>query len=229
MASLLPPNASPLELAMEQALARLSDVPVPLTVLWNPDACPVELLPMLAWSLSVDWWDDEWTEQQKRSVIKASIAVHRKKGTPWAVEYGLSVLGFPATVSEWFQYDGERGCFRVWLEPGTRVTERDGRNIASLIRAYKNTRSHLDAVVLPLPVGNQTRLAGAGRVPLRLSGGLHYEPQAITGTARTVGVGRMLPGIGGRPAVPAGMYAHGAAAVIGAGRILQPIRGTYHE
>lgn len=229
MASLLPPNASPLEQAVETALVRISAVPVPLRVLWNPDACPVELLPVLAWTLSVDWWDDEWTEEQKRAVVKASIAVHRKKGTPWAVEYGLSVLGFPANVSEWFEYDGERGRFRVWLESGTRVTERDIRSIANMIRAYKNTRSHLEALVVPMPVMNTTRIAGAGRVPQRISGGLHYEPQNIQGKARTASVGRLLPYVAGTLVKPAIIRAGADCRALAAGRIMQPIRGTYHE
>ena len=52
--SLLPHNASPQERAIEAATARLADVPVPLRDLWNPETCPAELLPWLAWAFGVD-------------------------------------------------------------------------------------------------------------------------------------------------------------------------------
>lgn len=52
--SLLPRNASDLERQAAQALAQIQRVPIPLRQLWNPNTCPAELLPYLAWSLSVD-------------------------------------------------------------------------------------------------------------------------------------------------------------------------------
>ena len=48
-ARLLPTNASELERLAAEAFAQIERVPVPLRDLWNPDACPVELLPYLAW------------------------------------------------------------------------------------------------------------------------------------------------------------------------------------
>lgn len=49
---------------------RLSALPVSLNQLWDPDTCPVALLPYLAWALSVDRWDRDWTEETKRQVIR---------------------------------------------------------------------------------------------------------------------------------------------------------------
>ena len=36
--------------------------------------CPADVLPWLGWALSVDDWDQDWSEQQKRSAIAASSA-----------------------------------------------------------------------------------------------------------------------------------------------------------
>ena len=110
---LLPANATPLERALSEATARLSDVVVPIRDLWSPDSCPVNLLPWLAWALSVDHWEASWSEDYKRAVIQAAIAVHRHKGTPFAVESLLQALGYQATVEEWPQYNGEPYCFKV--------------------------------------------------------------------------------------------------------------------
>lgn len=98
--SLLPPNASALERAAEQATARIGRVPVPIGDVWDPDACPEPLLPWLAWALSVDRWDPEWPEETKRAVIAASIPAHRRRGTLAAVKAALEDIGAVYGVTE---------------------------------------------------------------------------------------------------------------------------------
>ena len=78
---LLPPNATPFEVAVAQTYRRLSDVPTPIRLVWQPWQCPVDLLPWLAWTLSVDVWDDGWSEERKRHVIASAFELHRLKGT----------------------------------------------------------------------------------------------------------------------------------------------------
>jgi phage tail P2-like protein len=95
MANLLPPNSTLFERAMVEAMApRLDEAADRIRALWNPATCPIELLPLLAWSLSVDIWDDTWSEDAKRAAIAGSIAWHRRKGTPWAVKQVLTSIGF---------------------------------------------------------------------------------------------------------------------------------------
>lgn len=101
--SLLPINATAQENALEGATSRLSDVPSPLRDLWNPATCPASLLPWLAWAMSVDEWNPDWTESQKRNVIKASVDVHRHKGTIGAVRRVADSFGFGIAIQEWWQ------------------------------------------------------------------------------------------------------------------------------
>lgn len=100
--AMLPPNATPAELAVDAAVAaRLDAIGVPLRTLWNPDTCPVALLPWLAWALSVEPWDNDWPEATRRSVIKAARQTHAIKGTPAAVRAVLTAAGYPnATIIE---------------------------------------------------------------------------------------------------------------------------------
>lgn len=92
--SLLPANRTTTEQAFEAAMARISDVPVPISTLWNPDLCPSELLPWLAWTFSVDDWDSTWPESTQRAVIAASFEVHRHKGTISALKRVLKSAGY---------------------------------------------------------------------------------------------------------------------------------------
>ena len=94
-AHLLPESASNAERGLSGAAAkRLSAIGAPLRDLWRAETCPADLLPWLAWGLSVDDWDPEWPEATKRTVIAEAIEVHRYKGTPWAVRRSLEQMGF---------------------------------------------------------------------------------------------------------------------------------------
>jgi len=83
---LLPDNATPFEVALSAAMKRLIDVPVPLEVLWNAELCPEDLLPILAWSMSIEFWRQDWPIERKRYVCRQSLYWHQIKGT----EAGIS-------------------------------------------------------------------------------------------------------------------------------------------
>ena len=106
IAALLPVNSTPLERALEAATRPRvsSDV---IRQVWDPWACPAKLLPWLAWALSVDYWEDDWTEKEKRAVIAASIEVHRRKGTPAAMHRVVENLGFGFALVEWWELTPE--------------------------------------------------------------------------------------------------------------------------
>ena len=113
--SLLPPGAFHEERAQEQAsaeqIATLDTNMVRKSK--NPDTCPAHLLPWLAWEHAVDFWDDGWTEAQKRQVIKDAAYVHQHRGTAGAVRRSLGSVNLPTTVVEWWEdtprAEGQRG------------------------------------------------------------------------------------------------------------------------
>jgi len=158
--SLLPPNATELERAAAEVLARRADLPVRIGDLWNPHACPAEQLPWLAWALSVDQWFPDWTQAQRRQAIAASFEVHRHKGTPAAVNAALSVLGHPVRLIEWHQASppGTPYTFSVEVMPvagqgGATLDDAFFERVRRLAVSAKNTRSHLDTVRLVLESG----------------------------------------------------------------------------
>lgn len=89
----IPENTSPSERQIAFALQPRIDL-AGVSDLWNADRCPEPLLVHLAYSLSVDHWDDAWPLEYRRAVCRESIWVHRHKGTPGAVKRHLKALGF---------------------------------------------------------------------------------------------------------------------------------------
>jgi phage tail P2-like protein len=103
MTSLLPPNATALERGLEAAASRAAAIPVALRDLWNPATCPVDLLPWLAWSLSIDIWDPAWPEPFKRARVAQAIEIQRLKGTLASVRAIVSLFGGSIALREWWE------------------------------------------------------------------------------------------------------------------------------
>lgn len=151
MSNLLPPNASIVEENLDEALSRIENVPTPARTTINPDTAPAQILPWMAWAQSVDNWEIEWTEQQKRAVIKAAYAVHRQKGTVYALRTALEALGYDLIVQEWYQQipQGDPYTFDVILTiEGSEIDAATFSKLLSVIEANKNLRSHLRKVKL---------------------------------------------------------------------------------
>lgn len=109
--ALLPPSAKPSLKVIEAVMAeRTIGIEAPIATLWNPETCPANILPWLAWALSVDNWDANWSEGTKRNAIAASVAIHRRKGTVRAVKDALAAAGYgDAELIErhgWERHDG---------------------------------------------------------------------------------------------------------------------------
>lgn len=110
----------------------------------QPGTCPVHLLPYLAWAFSVDRWDRNWPEETKRQVIRDAWLIHRHKGTISALRRAIEPLGYLIRVSEWWEFDGEPGTFKVdvgTLDSG--VTEEMYLEMERLIADAKPASRHL--------------------------------------------------------------------------------------
>jgi phage tail P2-like protein len=111
--TLLPPQSTLYERNLAQVMATFFDVGIPIRTLWNPDTCPVDLLPYLAWAFSVYRWDDAWDEATKRSVIKDSFFLHQHKGTIGALRRAVEPMGYLISVTEWWENDKPPGTFEM--------------------------------------------------------------------------------------------------------------------
>lgn len=147
MNDLLPPSATKQERSLALSTARISDVPTPLRPLWNPDTCPVDLLPWLAWSLSVDTWSPTWSETTKRAVVRSAIATAKTKGTKKAVTDALSAIGAGVVMTEWFEKspEGDPHTFTINIVAQDTGLEAQALMVSEIERT-KPLRSHYDII-----------------------------------------------------------------------------------
>lgn len=95
--SLLPSNSTPFERGFEHASHHDVD-PSSLRLLDSPADIPAPQLPWLAWADDALWWNDAFSEQEKRGVTADSWNLHRYQGTLYALKK-MAVLAGSHVVS----------------------------------------------------------------------------------------------------------------------------------
>lgn len=199
--SILPNHFSDLERDLDVAIDRLGSIDLPMSTLWNPATCPLEVLPYLAWAMSVDQWSSAWPESVKRRVVENSLQVHAQKGTRPAVERALSSLGVSAEFKEWFEAEpqAERGTFELiaWVNENLTpdqfgfLNESLYQQLQREVDNAKNARSHysfkVGAKFGPNTIGVGGGVSGAGL--MRRDGRTEQEPLNVA-----TGVGVAMAG-----------------------------------
>lgn len=133
--------------AMGLALGKTLDYTDESQIYTRLDTAPETVLDVLAVDWKIDWYDTELTVEQKRRIVKTALTVRRLMGTAAAVKLQVHAIYPEATVTEWFQYDGKPGCFRVSLPlPKEGITAAEYRRLKTGILTTKNERSHLDVI-----------------------------------------------------------------------------------
>ena len=91
--TLLWPHRTKYETAISEAVADWWKIPVDvLATIWDPRTCPENVLPYIAWALSVDLWSDKWSISKKRSVVARAPALSRIRGTEPAFSEFLDIV-----------------------------------------------------------------------------------------------------------------------------------------
>ncbi|EHD2239378.1 TPA: phage tail protein I [Vibrio vulnificus] len=172
----LPPSASKLERVLEQIFwEEIGLIERDIRDFLNPWACREDLLPYLAWELSVDDWDDSWPIETKRRVCATALDIHIYKGTRYAIDKSIEAIRADSLKAvEWFE-DEENlipGQFRVDL-----ISEQspvDASTVPEIVRAIqhsKNTRSRLVGVSIKSRVENPEKHISMSRQALQVRSG----------------------------------------------------------
>ena len=140
-------NMAALAASIAQVLAERPNEIRQLAIYPRIDELSEDLLDILAHDFKVDWWDADYTLEEKRQTLKDSWLVHRMLGTKAAVELAISAIFPEARVTEWFDYDGEPYHFRLTIDTTNEDTSSERyRRVLERVNYYKNLRSHLDEI-----------------------------------------------------------------------------------
>lgn len=113
----------------------------------------------LAWELNVPWYDTGAPVDVKRNVIRDSDEVYKKLGTRWAVEKVINTYFGDGYIEEWFEYEGEPGCFRVY-STNPSISEAKYQEFINILNKVKRASAQFDGVYITL-TGQMILSAGA--------------------------------------------------------------------
>lgn len=182
--SLLPPNATLRQLALEAGAALIANIPTPIASVWNPDTCPAALLPYLAWGLSIDVWSPDWPETVKRERIRRAITIQRQKGTAQSVRAVVESFGGSITIREWWQQDPPEAPFTfaaVLDLGGWGDAAPTGALVDQVIEDITRTKPVRSHFAFTLAVSSRGRLGAVG-----VARPVIYQRLSLVSVARTV-------------------------------------------
>lgn len=138
-----------LSLAMDIIIPQLSNSVKTLSTWDQIDNLTEDELDELAWELNILWYDIGADIGVKRELVKNSDKVYQHLGTKWAVENVVNSYFGEGYISEWFEYGGEPGHFRVYSTNPTLNNERLAEFL-NLLDKVKRASAKLDGVLITL-------------------------------------------------------------------------------
>lgn len=120
-----------------------------LTVINQIDKLKEAELDQLASDKNIFWYDTKAGISVKRSLIKNAKTVFNRLGTVWAVESVMNDYMPGTELQEWFNYDGERGYFRI-VTTNTSVLKTDIQTFLNILSLIKRKSVWLEHIMLRL-------------------------------------------------------------------------------
>ena len=183
-----------------------------LKIYTDIDRADEAVLDILAVQFRVDWYDTSYPIETKRRIIKTALEVRRYCGTEWAVQKALASIYPNVKISEWYDYGGRPGYWRMNVD----ITD-DGvigyarrctahlEHIIYIVEPHERSPAYIAAApsgmatsctvkvpgrIKPREIGAKAYVAGAvGRskmqVAVALPGAIH--PKNITAQAYATG------------------------------------------
>lgn len=136
---------SEIDKSMLKAISETLHYAFQKSMIVDPQAEKAEwLLDNIAIAEAVDFYDRSFSVSQKMLIIKNSDFLKSKKGTPLALERALSNIFSSAEVIEWFDYDGEKGHFKVNVTVSGVADDTTRKLALKVIEKYKRKSQILD-------------------------------------------------------------------------------------
>lgn len=161
LATLLPPNSSLLERAVDLTFAALLErIEPPFPELMSPQATPVDFLPYLAADRAVIGWDSTAAEADKRAAVLASWPTKRLAGTRKALRLAMETTGFVPRFVPWHESGAAPYTLQIVATSDRNQTAADYVNLGHRIGEAKAERDVIEIrVEKRIPLAQRLRLA----------------------------------------------------------------------
>lgn len=142
------PSAVALAESMADQLARRPAEIDRLRIYPQTDRLDEPVLDTLAYDFKVDWWDGDYSLDEKRRTMQGNWKVHKLLGTRAAVETGLRAIYPQSWAEPWFAYeDGKPYHFRLHIDLSNEMlAEGKPASVLERVRYYQSLRDHLDEI-----------------------------------------------------------------------------------
>ncbi|MEW9106335.1 phage tail protein I [Paenibacillus sp.] len=133
--------------AIDAEFQQVTEIMPVLAILHNIDKLDGQWVDELAYQYHVDFYNPTLPIEQKRELVKNSLAWHKRKGTPSAVAELITTIFGDGRIEEWYQYGGKPGHFQV-ITNNPEVTQERAQEFYRAIDSVKRLSAKLEKVIL---------------------------------------------------------------------------------
>lgn len=146
--------------AMDNIIQYLESRTDELKIWTSVDDMSEEELDELAWEMNISWYLDTADLETKRKLVRHSQQIHGTLGTKWAIEQIIGTYFGDGYVSEWFEYGGEPGFFRITSSNAMLVLKNYAKFLA-ILGNVKRKSSWLEAIKIEIQTESPLHAGGA--------------------------------------------------------------------
>lgn len=175
----------------EEISPRASEVCKRIASLGGYHALEENLLDLLAWQFHVDDYDIAKNYSEKLAMVKASIQIHRKKGTKWAVKRAVeaAIENTELKIKEWFESNynlsgiGLPYHFKAeLLVLGEKLLSDHIARAKRIIETTKSLRSHCDGITVAIGSYGESKYGFC----LATANTISIQPELVTDLAAEI-------------------------------------------
>lgn len=137
-------------LALEKCINKAFDISLAPFMVSLPDLISKNVLFMRAEQLSLtdgDGWQNCKTEQEKRTLLKKSLMIHKFKATKKCIYDFLNKSNLEVNISDWYEYNGLNNHYCLEFDSGALE---EIENLLKQIEQNKRLSAKLDKLIYNL-------------------------------------------------------------------------------
>lgn len=155
-----------LSYSINKAMQRILDKLNSALIMLDVESLEEEVLDARAVELNTPYYDETLPIEKKRLLVKSTIQLYQKAGTPGAVKEMIDYVFGSGMLIEWFENNGVPGTFQIVT---TNPLTTDTFNLLNkIVSKVKNVSSTLDKVIAGQKLEAETHISAFGSYAMRI-------------------------------------------------------------